>query len=132
MPRAPWEYTLNQPMRDLVLLATGLFPPRFMPASTSGPAPRRSARWSLRRWCCWSLLAASAWCVVRRPALGFVAGSFFLVLSVTSSVVPGVSIMIFEHRMYLSLAAVAMMVVLGGHDLLNFLLPAAAGAPRGG
>jgi tetratricopeptide (TPR) repeat protein len=76
-----------------------------------------------------ALLAGTVWCMVRRPALGFVAGSFFLVLSVTSSVVPVLDL-IFEHRMYLSLAAVATLVVLGGYDLLNFLFPLPAGSPR--
>jgi tetratricopeptide (TPR) repeat protein len=53
-----------------------------------------------------ALLAATAWALVRRPALGFLGSWFFLILAPTSSVVPGTTQMIVEHRMYLPLAAV--------------------------
>ncbi len=52
------------------------------------------------------LLAATAWALVRRPVLGFLGCWFFVILAPTSSVVPGTTQMIVEHRMYLPLAAV--------------------------
>ena len=53
------------------------------------------------------LMTALAW--RRRPALGFIGVWFFLILSPTSSFVP-LDDVVFEHRMYLPLAAV---IVLG-------------------
>lgn len=46
----------------------------------------------------------------RKPAVGFVAASWFLILAPTSSIVPVADTM-FEHRMYLPLAAVVTVVV---------------------
>jgi Flp pilus assembly protein TadD len=54
----------------------------------------------------------------RRPALGFLGLSFFLVLAPTSSVMPLADYLV-EHRMYLSLAAEVMLAVLAGHALLR-------------
>jgi tetratricopeptide (TPR) repeat protein len=53
-----------------------------------------------------SLLAATLWALGARPVLGFIGCWFFLILAPTSSVVPGTTQMIVEHRMYLPLAAV--------------------------
>ena len=49
----------------------------------------------------------------RRPAIGFVGAWFFVILAPTSSVVPIVGSPMAEHRMYLPLAAVVTMVVVG-------------------
>ena len=51
------------------------------------------------------LFVVSLWLCYARPALGFVAMSFFIVLAPTSSVAPIIDLA-FEHRMYLPLAAV--------------------------
>ncbi len=53
----------------------------------------------------------------RRPAIGFVGAWFFVILAPTSSVVPVVAQPMAEHRMYLPLAAVVALVVLGGFGL---------------
>lgn len=57
----------------------------------------------------------------RRPRIGFLLGSFFLLLGPTSSVAPIVDLM-FEHRMYLPLAPLVVLVVMGGHAALTALL----------
>jgi tetratricopeptide (TPR) repeat protein len=57
------------------------------------------------------LLAATVGALYFRPVLGFLGGSFFLLLAPTSSVVPLVTQTIAEHRMYLPLAAVLTLVV---------------------
>jgi tetratricopeptide (TPR) repeat protein len=54
-------------------------------------------------------------CVFRYPPLGFLLGSFWLILAPTSSVFP-VYELAFEHRMYLPLAALAVAAALGGHE----------------
>jgi Flp pilus assembly protein TadD len=59
------------------------------------------------------LLAITALAFVRRPAVGFAGVWFFLILAPTSSVIPVVLSPMAEHRLYLPLAAPAMLVVLG-------------------
>jgi tetratricopeptide (TPR) repeat protein len=65
------------------------------------------------------LVAASLWALVKRPALGFLGASFFAILAPSSSVVPVVTETMAEHRMYLPLAAVVVLAVVG----LNRLMP---------
>ncbi len=72
-----------------------------------------------------ALLAATLVAFRYRPALGFCGAWFFLILGPTSSFLP-LNDPIFEHRMYLPLAAVVAIVVLAGYWL------AARKAPRGG
>lgn len=62
-----------------------------------------------------AILAAVALALWRKPALGFVAAWFFLILAPTSSVVPVALQPIAENRAYLPLAAVVTLVVLGLH-----------------
>ena len=60
-----------------------------------------------------SLMAASAWALVERPALGFLGASFFLTLGPSSSFVPVATQTMAEHRMYLPLIPVVVLVVVG-------------------
>jgi tetratricopeptide (TPR) repeat protein len=66
------------------------------------------------------LLLLTAWAWGRRPALGFVGVWFFLILAPTSSLVP-LEDLVFEHRMYLPLAAVIALPVIAGVALLDRL-----------
>ena len=66
-----------------------------------------------------ALFAATLWALRRRPVVGFLGAWFFLILAPTS-LVPGTTQMIVEHRMYLPLAAVLTLAVCAG-----------ATAPRG-
>lgn len=54
---------------------------------------------------------ATAWMVARRHAAGFAAGAWFLILAPTSSLLPIVTEVAAEHRMYLPLAAVLSLAV---------------------
>ena len=69
-----------------------------------------------------ALLAATAIALWRKMAAGFLGVWFFLILAPTSSIMP-IADPIFEHRMYLSLAAVIAAVVVGGYRLLSALPP---------
>src|SRR5215472_10434805 len=62
-----------------------------------------------------ALLGATAWAAYRRNPLGFVGVWFFLILAPTSSVWPLVKEIAAERRMYLPLAAVIALVVVGGY-----------------
>jgi protein O-mannosyl-transferase len=59
------------------------------------------------------LLALTAIAIVRRKPAGFVGAWFFLILAPSSSVLPIVTEVAAEHRMYLSLAAIVVTVVVG-------------------
>ncbi|MEO1128607.1 MAG: tetratricopeptide repeat protein [Planctomycetota bacterium] len=59
-----------------------------------------------------SLLAGTIYLLWKRPAAGFLPAMFFLILLPTSSFVP-ISDALFEHRMYLAVAAVIGTVVFG-------------------
>jgi tetratricopeptide (TPR) repeat protein len=62
-----------------------------------------------------ALAGACLVCMLRYPRLGFLLGSFWLLLAPTSSIFP-VYELAFEHRMYLPLAALAGVVVLAGYE----------------
>ena len=58
------------------------------------------------------MLVATAWALWRLPALGFLGASFFLLLVITSSVIPLPDAAV-EHRMYLPLAVPVALAVIG-------------------
>lgn len=60
-----------------------------------------------------ALFFGTVWALKFRPWLGFLGAWFFLILAPTSSFVP-IRDPLFEHRMYLSLAALVVLVVVGG------------------
>jgi len=66
------------------------------------------------------LLTGTIWALFRKPWLGFLGAWFFLILAPTSSFIP-IKDTLFEHRMYLSLAAVVVLVVVGAHWVLRHL-----------
>ena len=68
-----------------------------------------------------SLLLATAVALVRWSRIGFLCAAFFLTLAPTTSVVPIASEVGAERRMYLPLAALAVLVVLAGRSAWNRL-----------
>jgi tetratricopeptide (TPR) repeat protein len=72
------------------------------------------------------LAAATVWGLAARKAWGFLGAWFFLILAPTSSILP-LRHLAFEYRMYLPLAAVAVLAVAGGYALCDRLLPTPAG-----
>ncbi|GAA4434461.1 hypothetical protein [Bremerella cremea] len=67
-------------------------------------------------------LGLTGWAVVRSPQLSFVGGWFFLILAPTSSILP-IKDIVFEHRMYLPLAAPLTLIVLGLWEAIRRLAP---------
>ena len=65
------------------------------------------------------LVAGTVVALWRRPALGCMGAWFFVILAPSSSVLPLTSQTMAEHRMYLPLAAVITLGVLGLHTLLG-------------
>ena len=77
------------------------------------------------------LLAATVWALRHRPALGFLGAWFFLILAPTSSVLPNVGEVAAERRMYLPLAAVVTLIVVGGYMWGKRLFTKSRGAVLG-
>jgi tetratricopeptide (TPR) repeat protein len=77
-----------------------------------------------------ALVGTAAWAWWRHPGLGFLGLCFFLVLAPTSSILP-IRDLAVEHRMYLSLAAEAVLIVLAGHAALRVLRRRPAGGAVG-
>ena len=78
-----------------------------------------------------ALVGVTLFALWRRPVLGFLGGLFFAILAPTS-LMPGTTQMIVEHRMYLPLAPLAVLVVVaifrtGGRRSLLLPLVVAAG-----
>lgn len=64
------------------------------------------------------LVAAAAWGILRKSWVGFLGAWCFLILAPTSSFIP-IKDAMFEHRMYLSLAAVIALLVVAGNGILG-------------
>ena len=65
------------------------------------------------------LLAATVWALLRRTALGFLGAAFLLILAPSSSVIPVATEAMAEHRMYLALIPVVVLLVVGIHRWLG-------------
>ncbi len=65
-----------------------------------------------------ALLALTVWALIWRPAFGAVGASFFLILAPTSSFLPMADAAA-EHRMYLPLAVVLTLAIVGGFYILG-------------
>lgn len=65
-----------------------------------------------------AMLGLTGWLLYRKKYLSFVGAWFFLILAPSSSFMPTLQLMQ-EHRMYLSLAAIIMLIVLGVDYLLH-------------
>lgn len=65
-----------------------------------------------------ALLGGTIVTLVRWPMIGFLPAAFFLTLAPSTSIIPIVSEVGAERRMYLPLAAVAVLLVLGGRYVL--------------
>ena len=65
------------------------------------------------------IVAATAWALARRPALGFLGASFFAILAPSSSIIPVATETMAEHRMYLPLVPVVVIAVIAIHRWLR-------------
>jgi tetratricopeptide (TPR) repeat protein len=115
----PWRYALTQPGVILYYLRLSFWPSSLC-LDYSWPFATKLQEAAPEAIVLTGLLAATAWAVVRRPALGFLGAWFFLILAPTSSLMP-IKDACFEHRMYLSLAALAAAAVIAGWALIRRL-----------
>lgn len=74
------------------------------------------------------LLAATVWGLIKWPKIGFLGAAFFLILAPTSTFIPILDAA-FEHRMYLPLAPLVCLVVIGGYWLWDRFVLSRNAAP---
>jgi protein O-mannosyl-transferase len=122
-----WEYARTQSHALWTYLQLSLWPQNL----SVDYGTRAAAAWS------WpGTLAAvvgvigTVWAWFRMPALGFLGAWFFMILAPSSSVVPIVTEVAAERRMYLSLAALIVAIVGGGFLLVPKMLSRLNGPPR--
>ncbi|QYM78141.1 tetratricopeptide repeat protein [Horticoccus luteus] len=111
-----WHYALTQCRALVLYLRLSLWPaPLVFDYGTSVAQTLGAVWWQAVLLV--ALLAGTVFALVRRPRVGFLAGGFFVILAPSSSFVPLATQTIAEHRMYLPLAAVVSLAVLGAYRL---------------
>jgi tetratricopeptide (TPR) repeat protein len=106
-----WRYLLTQCQAIVRYLALALWPAGLVFDYGTGLVRSVADVW-WQGLVLLSLLGATAWALVRRPVAGFLGTFFFAVLAPSSSFVPVLSQTMAEHRMYLPLLAVILLVLL--------------------
>ncbi len=113
---SPWNYLLTQCRAIVLYLQLALWPDRLLVDYGDGTIARMVEVWPQSLLLALLLvgIVTATW---RHLAIGFIGAWFFLILAPSSSVVPVTVQTIAEHRMYLPLAAVIALVVLGAYRL---------------
>ena len=107
---SPWVYLLNQAQMIARYLWLSIWP-RSLVVDYGLPQPLNLGAVLPQATLVVALVAATVVALVRWPAFGFLGAMFFLTLAPTSSVVPILSEVGAERRMYLPLAALVVLVV---------------------
>jgi len=108
---SPLRYAMTQPLVLLYYLRLALWPSPLV-LSYGWPLEDQWPRIVFPALAVLGMLAVMFHGIWRRKWYGFVAAWFFLILAPTSSIAP-MRQAIFEHRMYLSLAAIVVLAVVG-------------------
>jgi tetratricopeptide (TPR) repeat protein len=111
------EYARSQPGVILHYLRLAFWP-RGLVLDYAWPVAKGAAAVALPALVLAALGAATFWIFRHDPALGFLPAAFFLTLAPSSSVIP-IKDLAFEHRMYLPLAPLVALVVVGGRLLIE-------------
>jgi tetratricopeptide (TPR) repeat protein len=124
---SPWAYWGTQFEAVVRYLKLAVWPhPQAFEYGTFWMGLRDSAPYAL---VVLPLVALTIWAICKKPRSGFLGAWFFGILAPTS-VVPGTIQMIVEHRMYLPLAAVIALVVVGLHRLTETAKGQGSKGPR--
>jgi Tfp pilus assembly protein PilF len=119
----PWTYLLTQTGVIVHYLRLSIFPSPLSldydgwPMATSIAAVLPSAAFLL------ALFVATIRAIVRRQPLGYAGAWFFVLLAPSSSILPLATEIAAERRMYLPLAAIVVLAVVGAYLLGQRLLP---------
>jgi protein O-mannosyl-transferase len=107
-----WHYALTQCQAVVLYLKLSVWPHPLLIDYGGYVAARVLVVWPQAILLA-AILVLVIWALIRRPSFGFLGAWFFVILAPSSSVVPLVTQTIAEHRMYLPLAAVVALGVLG-------------------
>jgi tetratricopeptide (TPR) repeat protein len=113
----PVQYLLTQAGVILHYLRLTLFPYPLCIDYSDWPVARSLTSVAPEGIVIAALLLASAWAIKSRPELGFWGGWFFIILAPSSSLIPIVTELAAERRMYLPLLSVVFLAVIGAHRL---------------
>ena len=116
----PLDYALTQPQVILHYLRLSLWPKPLI-IDYNWPIAQSPAVIAATTLVTLSFLILSAYALFRKHWLGFIGAWFFLIIAPSSSFI-STQQNAFEHRIYLSLAAVIIIAVLAGWYLVNGLL----------
>jgi tetratricopeptide (TPR) repeat protein len=115
-PIGVWPYMRTQPQVILHYLRLCLWPyPQCL--DDMWPVASRASEILPGTVFVAAALAGTIWALVRRPIVGALGAWFFLCLGPTSSFIP-IEDLAFEHRMYLALVPVLVLLVLAGRKVL--------------
>ncbi len=122
-----WDYALTQCRGIILYIKLALWPHPLLVDYGAGVIQKASEVW-------WqgilllALVAGTFVALVRKPKIGFLAFTFFSILAPSSSFIPLITQTIAEHRMYLPLAAIVVLVIGGLHYRWpKWTVPAALG-----
>ena len=127
----PWDYLMTEAGVIIYYLRLCFWPHPLVIDYFDWPITRSLKDAVLPGLVVLGLLGATVWAFRRRPWLGFAGAWFFLILAPTSSFLPSAGEMAAERRMYLPLAAVITMAVIGAFALGRRLLNKPQGAALG-
>jgi tetratricopeptide (TPR) repeat protein len=117
---SPWDYARSQFGAILLYLKLSFIPyPQVLDYGWS--VADEPIEWVPQAVAVLGLAGLSIYGLIRRKAIGYAGFWFFLALAPSSTILP-IQDIVFEHRMYLSLAALAAIVVCGGWWLGRRLL----------
>lgn len=127
----PMEYALTQPGVVLQYFKLVVWP-MDQNIDYAWRAPVSWKTWQDPDWIDWKrvapqltailgMLAATVVLLIRRPALGFLAGSVFFILAPTSSFAPIIDFA-FEHRMYLPLAPALVLLTMCAYFAIDWIV----------
>ncbi len=116
----PWQYASTQPGVILQYFKLAFWP-RSLCLDYNWPVAQSTAQIVGPAAVVMALLVATVWALFRKPPLGFLGAWFFLILSPTSSFIP-IRDLAFEHRMYLPLASIVVLGVVGGHEVITYFV----------
>ncbi|MBP6716240.1 MAG: tetratricopeptide repeat protein [Acidobacteria bacterium] len=116
-----WRYLATQAGVVLHYLKSAFVPALVL--DYSWPAAKTAADILLPALGILLLLAGTVWQLRRRSPIGFAGAAFFVILAPSSSVLPIITEIAAEHRMYVPLAAVLAVVIVGAYALLKRRAP---------
>jgi tetratricopeptide (TPR) repeat protein len=126
---SPWEYGMTQAGVILHYLRLSFWPHPLCLDYWTWPVVREFRQAVVPGLAVVALLVASFMALWRWPPIAFLGVSFFLILAPTSSFFP-IQDLVFEHRMYLPLAALMTLAVFAGYHLLEWLFVRTTWSPQ--